>query len=245
MHDEPARREPAHPFPAGPVGTPSPAGPAGFQEDAMTGSAGVAEDRPRAGRLADALPQRRALIRLVLAQQLTGVVLGLIWLLWAPTSVSYLLDTGNGSGVVIPAQSEAQVAADGRYAVLTALAGLVFGLLSWRLRRNRGPVALAVLVASSLLGSLLALATGQLLGGDQHADGLNTAFHPGLVLHGSAEVFLQALFAALVYTVFVGLTGDRNLGRAPAVTDGPRPTEAAQPDDDPLRQPDEELHPGG
>jgi len=178
----------------------------------------------RAGLLAGALRERRSLVRLVLAQQLTGIALGLIWLLWSPSSVSYLLDAGNGIGVVVSAQSEAQIAADGRYAVLTGLAGLVFGLLSWRLRGNRGPVALVVLVVSSLLGSLLALATGQLLSVGQHAKGLNTAFHPGLVLHGTAEVFLQALFAALTYTVFAGLTGDQQLGRVPQPAEGIRET---------------------
>ena len=182
----------------------------------------------RAGLLAGALPERRSLVRLVLAQQLTGIALGLIWVLWSPSSVSYLLDAGNGIGVVVPGQSEAQIAADGRYAVLTALAGLVFGLLSWRLRGNRGPVALVVLVASSLLGSLLALATGQLLSVGQHAKGLNTAFHPGLVLHGTAEVFLQALFATLTYTVFVGLTGDQQLGRAPQPAEASEPAEGMQ-----------------
>ncbi|HEU5268676.1 MAG TPA: hypothetical protein VFU36_02045 [Jatrophihabitans sp.] len=238
---------------------------AGYQEDAMTGvrrPMSLTGDRPRAGRLVAALPQRRPLIRLVLAQQLTGIALGLIWVSWSPRSVSYLLDSGNGVGVVLPAQSETQIAADGRYAVLTVLAGLVFGLLSWRVRRNRGPVALVVLTVSSLLGSLLALATGQLLSNGQHAKELNTAFHPGLVLHGTAEVFLQALFATLVYTVFVGLTGDRELGRGETgrfagVPDRPseevrQPSEEVrqpdgkppQPDGEP-RQPDGELRSGG
>ena len=165
------------------------------------------------GRLAGAVPEPGPLLRLVLAQQLIGVALGLLWVFWSPSSVSYLLDAGNGTGVVVPAQSEAQVAGDGRYAVLTMLAGLAFGLLAWRLRRSRGAAVLGILTVSSLLGSLLALATGQLLSRGQHTTTLDTAFHPALVLHGTAEVFLQALFAVLVYTVFVGLSGDRQLGR--------------------------------
>jgi hypothetical protein len=170
-------------------------------------------------------------VKLVLAQQIIGVALGLIWVLWSPGSVSYLLDSGNGTGVVVPAQSESQVAGDGRYAVLTALAGLVFGLLAWRLRAKRGAAVPVVLTASSLLGSLLALATGQLLSRGQHPGTLNTGFHPALVLHGTAEVFLQALFAVLVYTVFVGLSGDRELGRSPHSyeADGPA-NEAGQTD---------------
>ena len=195
----------------------------------------LTDARPRAGRLAGALPDRRPLAALVLAQLVTGVAVGLLWLAWSPTSVSYLIDSGHGVGVVVPAESEAQVAADGRYALLTMLAGVVFGLLAWRLRSNRGPLALVVLAVSSLLGSLLALATGHLLGGGQHGKALNTAFHPDLVLHGTAEVFLQALLAVLVYTVFAGLSGDPQLGQdEPA---GERPAaEAEQP-----AQPDGEL----
>ena len=197
------------------------------------------EDRGRAGWLAGALPERRALVMLVLAQQLTGLLLGLIWLAWAPSSVSYLLDIGNGTGAVVPAPTEAQVAGDGRYAMLTALAGLLFGLLGWRMRGNRGPVTLVVLAASSLLGSLLALATGQLLSTGQHASALNTAFHPSLVLHGTALVFLQALLAVLAYTVCAGLSSDRELGRSPDLPLG------APLGPDGEASPDSEAMPGG
>jgi hypothetical protein len=178
------------------------------------------------GRLAQAVPDRRPLTLLVLAQLVIGVAIGLAWLAWSPTSVSYLLDSGNGTGIVVPAESEAQVAADGRYALLTVLAGLLFGLLAWRLRSNRGPVTLVVLAVSSLVSSLLALAAGQLLSDGEHGTTLNTAFHPPLVLHATAAIFLQPLFAVLVYTVFVGLSGDQQLGR------DPHPVEpAAQPAD--------------
>jgi CHASE2 domain-containing sensor protein len=138
-----------------------------------------------------------------------------------------MLDTGQGSGVIIPAESEAQVAADGRYVVLTVLAGLTFGLLAWRQRGNRGPAMLPVLAASSLLSSLLALATGQLLSNGQRSAPLDTAFHPPLVLHAGAAIFLQALLAVLVYTVFVGLSGDQELGRT-----------SARPAGQPKQQPD-------
>jgi len=178
------------------------------------------------GRLGQAVPDRRPLTLLVLAQLVIGVAIGLAWLAWSPTSVSYLLDSGNGTGIVVPAESEAQVAADGRYALLTVLAGLLFGLLAWRQRSNRGPVTLVVLAVSSLVSSLLALAAGQLLSDGEHGKALNTAFHPPLVLHAAAAIFLQPLFAVLIYTVFVGLSGDQQLGR------DPHPVEpAAQPPD--------------
>ena len=196
----------------------------------------VAEDGPVAGRgwlgrLAAEVPERRPLARLVLAQLLIGVGIGLVWLSSAPTAVSYMLDTGSGAGVIVPAESEAQVAADGRYMLLSLLAGLTFGLLAWRLRGNRGPVMLPVLAVSSLLSSLLAMATGQLLSVGQRSAPLNTAFHPPLMLHAHAAIFLQALLAVLVYTVFVGLSGDQELGR----TAGRQP---AEPADQPEQGPD-------
>jgi hypothetical protein len=198
-------------------------GPPGASEDPP------AVDRARLGRLTAALPERRALVRLVLAQLLIGIAIGLVWLSSAPTSVSYMLDTGQG-GVIVPAESEAQVAADGRYMVLTVLAGLTFGLLAWRLRGNRGPLMLPVLAVSSLLSSLLAMATGQLLSTGRRSAPLNTAFHPPLVLHASAAIFLQALLAVLVYTVFVGLSGDQDLGRTAG--------QPVEPADQPAQGPD-------
>ncbi|MFL6161184.1 MAG: hypothetical protein ACJ74U_03060 [Jatrophihabitantaceae bacterium] len=198
--------------------------------------------RPQLRRLAAAVPDRRPLVVLVLAQLLTGVVLGLIWLAWSPTSVSYMLDSGHGSAVVVPGESESQVAGDGRYALLTVLAGLVFGLLAWRLRSNRGSVTLLVLGASSLLSSLLALATGQLLSNGHDSAPVNTAFHPPLALHATAAVFLQALLAVLVYTVFVGLAGDQHLGRGrPADERTDQPDEQTDQAVEWADQPDERI----
>jgi hypothetical protein len=167
------------------------------------------------------VPDRAGLLRLLLAQLVVGAGLGLVWLAWSPAAVSYSLDLGSGSPVVVPAESEAQIAADGRYVVLTAISGVVFALLAWTvLRRNRGRVALAALAAGSLLGSLLTLATGELLSGGHRSAPVNTAFGPPLTLHADAAVFVQALVAVLLYTLFAGTLADPGLGRQ---DDAPRP----------------------
>lgn len=156
---------------------------------------------------------RLSLASLVVGQLLTGLVLGLVWLSWAPQTQSYLLSNGTGGSFVIPAESESQVAGDGRYVVLSVLAGLVFGLLAWRLRSVRGPVVVVVLAVSSVLSSLLMVGTGRLFASGSGAVSVNSAFHPRLTLHAGAAIWLQALFAVLVYTVFVGLSSDPSLGR--------------------------------
>lgn len=155
----------------------------------------------------------RALGLLVLGQLALGVLLGLLWLAWSPHSVAYNIDLGNGQGVIIPAEGESLVAADGRFVVLTAAAGVLVGLAAWRLRPLRGRLTLAVIAGSSLLASVLTKYTGQWLSGGHRTAPINTAFRPQLMLHANAALLLQALLAALVYTMFVGLTSDPQLGR--------------------------------
>jgi hypothetical protein len=163
------------------------------------------------------------LAALLAAQLVAGVAIGLIWLWWAPSAVSYLLSDGSGGSLVIPDESEAQVAGDGRFVALTMLAGVLFGLLAWTMRRLRGPVAIAVLGVGSLLGSALAMGTGRWLSGGTASPALNTAFHPKLALHASSALWLQAFAAVLVYTALAGLSGDPTLGAAAAGGDGGQP----------------------
>jgi hypothetical protein len=156
----------------------------------------------------------------------TARAVGLIWLWWSPTAVSYLLSDGSGGSVVIPDESEAQIAGDGRFMALTVLAGVLFGIVAWMAGRPRGPLTIAVLGAGSVLGSALAMATGQWLSGGTASPALNTAFHPKLALHASAALWLQALVAVLVYTSLAGLSADPTLG-AHEQSAGPQPVDAA------------------
>ncbi len=155
----------------------------------------------------------RPLIALVVAQLLAGVAIGLLWSSWAPRTLSYLVSNGHGGSFVVPDESESQIAGDGRYVLLTLIAGLVFGLVGWRLRQARGPAAVIVLGAASVLSSLVARGTGELLSSGPGTVAINTAFHPALRLHATAAIWVQALFAVLVYTALVGLSSDPSLGR--------------------------------
>jgi hypothetical protein len=170
---------------------------------------------------------------LLAAQLVTGLLIGVLWRLWAPSSVSYLVSNDAGRAVVIPDESEAQIAGDGRYVLLSLLAGLLFGLFAWTVRRYRGPAMAAVLAAGSLAGSVLAMATGRLLSGGTGSPALNTAFHPRLTLHSSAALFLQAFIAVLAYTVLAGMSRDPALGLPASDGSAQAATDQAVPEQPP------------
>ncbi|MDQ2836379.1 MAG: DUF2567 domain-containing protein [Actinomycetota bacterium] len=191
----------------------------------LSADANADTGRSRLAAVRGAAVPSRPLIMLVAAQLVTGALIGLIWLSWAPKAVSYLLSDGNGGSLVIPDESEAQVAGDGRFVVLTLIAGLLFGLLAWRLRSARGPLTVAVLGVGSVLGSLLAMLTGRLLSGGTNSAAINTAFHPPLTLHATAALWLQALLAVLVYTALAGMSSDPGLGASPKAPSEAQPLE--------------------
>jgi hypothetical protein len=175
--------------------------------DAVTENlAAPAADRRRALAL-------RRLGYLVAGQLAAGVLIGVIWRLWSPSSVSYLLPASGGGTFVIPDESEAQIAGDGRFVVLSIVAGLAFGVLAWWLRSVRGLSVLGSLAVGGLLSSLLARAVGQLLSSGSPAARVNSAFTPSLSLHAAPALWIQAFFAVLGYTALVGLSADPDLGR--------------------------------
>lgn len=155
---------------------------------------------------------RRTLTILVLAQVVVGVVIGLIWLGWSPRSVSYEIAGAHGHSIVVPDETEARIAGDGRFVFLSAAAGLAFGLLYWRLRRARGPLVVGVLAGGAVLSSLVARTVGQLLATGATTGPLNTAFKPPLSLHSAAALWVQALLAVLAYTCLAGTAADPQLG---------------------------------
>jgi hypothetical protein len=163
----------------------------------------------------------RPRLLLLAAQLITGVVIGFIWLKWSPRTVSYLLSNGGTSTYLIPAESEARIAGDGRFVVLTLIAGLLFGVVAWLLRRVRGPVTLAVLLVGSVLSSLLARAVGELFAPGSSHGAVNTAVRPSLTLYSVPALWLQALLAVLVYTVLTGLSSDVDLGGPPSTRTEP------------------------
>jgi len=154
----------------------------------------------------------RPLALLVAAQLVAGVLAGLVWRAWSPHTVSYLLSGGDGKpAFVVPDESESQIAGDGRFVLLSIGLGMVFGLVAWRLRANRGPAVLAALTLAGVLSSVLARTVGELLPSGSPARKVDVAFAPQLSLHSLPALTVQAFFGVLVYTALVGLSADAEL----------------------------------
>lgn len=169
----------------------------------------VVETRaPRTG------PGWRPLAVLVGALLVAGVVVGLIWTAWSPAGPrGGLLKAG-----VQPDETESFVAADGRFALLTALVGVLAGVLAWYLRRQRGSLVAVALGVGGLGGSLIADAIGHAVRGEgsQYSCGTETGHcvdHLPLAVQMHGLLFLQAALAVLVYSLFVAFAVDDDLGR--------------------------------
>jgi len=154
----------------------------------------------------------RPLLVLAAGQLLAGALVGIAWRVWAPTTVSYLLSGAGGKTFVVPAESESQIAGDGRLVVLSVLLGVAFGVLGWRVRAARGPLSLAALAVGGVLSSVLARGIGELLPSGSPARRVNSAFIPHLSLHAFPALWVQAFFGVLVYTALTGLSADPELG---------------------------------
>jgi hypothetical protein len=154
----------------------------------------------------------RGAVIIVAAMAVVGVLLGLVWLWWSP---------GRPIGFVIaphavqPDETEAFVASDGRFAVLTVVIGLVAGTVVWFVRSLRGPFAAGALAVGGLAGAWLTERVGNLFGGG-HASGPNQTVIDRLPLsvHMSGLRVLEAAVAILAYGLFVSFAASDDLGRA-------------------------------
>jgi hypothetical protein len=100
--------------------------------------------------------------------------------------------------------TEAFVAGDGRFAVLTGIAGVVVGALAWLLRRGRGPLLVIALAAGSLGGAYLTWKLGTHLGEAEYRHLLKTAatgthFPQNMQLRAEGLVYLEPLAAVAVF----------------------------------------------
>lgn len=152
---------------------------------------------------------------------LVGVPLGLIWPAVSPRTAGLVLQ----SGAIIPDETEGFIGADGWFALLTAVAGLVAAIVVWTRRPWRGPAAVLSLAVGGVAGALVAALVGRLAGGG-HAGG-----KPGALItlpvsvHAIGLLFLEAAVAVLVYGLLVAFTARDDLGR----TEPSAPTDPAGP----------------
>jgi uncharacterized membrane protein YeaQ/YmgE (transglycosylase-associated protein family) len=182
--------------------------------------------------LVDRLGQLKVCGILIAVLAVVGAILGVVWEAWSPQGTAGLvLEHG-----IQAVESEAFVAGDGRFAVITGVVGLIAGVLAWYLRplqRMRGPLVAVALVIGALVGAALTEWVAYLLRGDGNHFECNSATrvcidHLPLSVHMHALLLVEAILAVLVYSLFVAFAVADDLGR-------PDPWRAPKPDlpDDP------------
>lgn len=140
-----------------------------------------------------------------------GVLLGVVWQWWSPPGpLGFVV----APGAIQPDETEAFVAADGRFAVLCGAVGLVAGFVVWRRRGLRGPVAVLALAVGGLAGAVLTALVGHLLGGGSDSGRPNSLLRElPLSVHMRGLLLLEAALAVLVYVVFASFAAADDLGR--------------------------------
>jgi hypothetical protein len=139
-----------------------------------------------------------------------GAALGLIWRAVSPTQPP---------GYVYPpalpyTETKAWIEADGRFAIMTAVLGLVVGVGAWFLRRARGPFVALALGAGGLLGALVTGVVGRAVGGGSDSGATHTVVRRlplEVRIHGL--YFIEAAVAVLAYGLLVAFAAADDLGR--------------------------------
>lgn len=157
--------------------------------------------------------------------RLSGALFGALVLLGVPLGALWEVISPPGPlGVRLPAgieadESQAFVEADGRFAVMVLIVGLVAGVVAWLLKAARGVVLAVALTAGTLASSLIADLVGHLLRGPgptQHHGGLTYYQHLPLQVRMPALLLLESVVALLVYAVCVAFAERDDLGRPEA-----------------------------
>ncbi len=161
-----------------------------------------------------------------------GVLAGVLWSVISP----------HGQGVVvskteiIPFEQENWIAADGRFAIITALIGLVVGAAAWFWRARRGPVLVVGLAVGAGLGALLTALVGYWLSSGHSSGAVNTQIRLRIAVHAHGLIALEVVLALAAYLVGVLFSGPDDLGRPSVGLDregvgvgAPGPFEAGQP----------------
>jgi F0F1-type ATP synthase assembly protein I len=142
---------------------------------------------------------------------LVGAVLGTLWDLWSPAGpLGYVISPG----AVVADETEAFVAADGRFAVIALSVGIIAGFVVFFRKATRGPVAVLALAVGGVAGALLTDLVGHALRGGTGDGKANTYINHlplSVQMHGLLAV--EAAVAVLVYGLCVAFAPDDDLGR--------------------------------
>jgi hypothetical protein len=151
---------------------------------------------------------------------LLGAVAGLIWVAVAPTPL--LREIAPGEAELTSAESSAFIVADAWFVLITAVGGLITGVLGYRfLVRRAGPAAAAGLVLGAVAAALAALWVGDNigLGTYQHllaSSPTGASFHASLALGAKSALALWPLCTSGV--ILLAESGGRRPAREEAAS---------------------------
>jgi Protein of unknown function (DUF2567) len=146
---------------------------------------------------------------LVAALAVIGLPLGLIWQAISPHSVGYVA----AAHTVIPDQSEAFIAADARFVLLTGAVGLAAGVIVWSRAAWRGPAMMTALAVGGLAGALVAAWVGQTVGGGHSMGPVQTLVRLPIAVRAHGLLFVEALAAVALCCLFAAFAKRDDLRR--------------------------------
>jgi Protein of unknown function (DUF2567) len=177
----------------------------------MPGPTEVEPAAPRARRRWAPREDLRAGAVIIGILAVVGALLGILWQWWSPPGgLGYVV----APGAIQADETENWIAADGRFALICAVVGVLAAVVVWRLRRTRGPVVAAALGVGGLIGALLTAWVGSLVGGGSDKGPASTLLHElplRVRMHGL--LLLEAALAVLLYSVFASFAVQDDLGR--------------------------------
>jgi hypothetical protein len=114
----------------------------------------------RGGGVSGVLPALGTVVAVIAGTALLGAAAGLIWAAVAPRALAVVV--GPGSADVVNPETNAFIAAEGWFTLLSLIGGIISGLLGyWLAVRRRGALAMAGVLAGGVAAALLAKWIGQ------------------------------------------------------------------------------------
>jgi hypothetical protein len=162
-------------------------------------------------------------------------VAGLIWAAVAPRPL--LQEIARGEAELINAETTAYIVADAWFALITAVGGLITGILGYRLLvRRAGAAAAAGLVLGAVAAALLAWWVGDNFGLATYnhllaSSPVGAVFHSSLALGAKSALVFWPLCTSVV--ILLAETSGRRSGPAAVRTRGRHAPGASGPPDDP------------
>lgn len=151
------------------------------------------------------MSERRGLVAYCLIGVLAGIVVAMLWSWTAPRPTWEVGENMRAS--LGERQLATVIGADAVYAALTALAGIIMGLLAWAWFRHRGITVCFIALLGATAAALIAWQGGELLAPSQFEAQIAAAA-PGDQVRG--ELRLRAPIAVVVapfFATLVVLTG--------------------------------------